>query len=250
MAIAQWHALLLEQIPMAPAVADELSRQLVSHARALAQVALDNGQHALMPPDDGFMVQYSSTGGMTIASVEGDLLGRDNVAHPAVLAWRSTTGADPRLTPERGADDLEFFWQEFPAAELANPTRTYTDDRFKSSRFRFDFDAELYEYQLPDVQLKLTARTAFTPEQVAEILAIIEGAIDEWNCTAAAQPNEPTSQGFVHYRGDEDIRDDGCTIAMHIDLGSGGLDALAAILDAVSAAPVGAEVRRCRVDHY
>lgn len=210
MAIAKWHWLLLEQIPMAPAIADKLSRQLVSHARTLAQVALDDGQHALAPLD-GFMVQYSSTGGMTVASVEGYLVGRDNVGYPAVLAWRSTTGADPTLTPERGADDLEFFWQVFPA-EIAHPTQIDTGDRFARNRFRFDVDAELYT--LPDVWLQLTARTAFTPEQVAEILAIIDGAIAEWNCTAAAQPNEPTSQGFVHYRGDEDIRDDGCTIAI------------------------------------
>ncbi len=104
-----------------------------------------------------------------------------------------------RLTPERGADDLEFFWQEFPA-EIAHPTQIDTGDRFARNRFRFDVDAKLYT--LPDVWLQLTARTAFTPERVAEILATIDGAIEEWNCTAAAQPNEPTSQGFVHYRGE------------------------------------------------
>src|ERR1041384_3285815 len=109
MAVAKWHALLVEQIPMASAVADELSRQLVRQAWALAHVALDDGFHALMPPDEGFTVQYRSIGGATIASVEGDLLGPDAQAYPAVLAWRSTTGADPRLTSDRRADDLEFF---------------------------------------------------------------------------------------------------------------------------------------------
>jgi hypothetical protein len=238
MAIAKWHALLLEQVPMTPAVADRLSRQLVGQARTLAQIAIDDGYHALMPPDEGFVVRNG--GGMTIASIEGYLLGRDNMAHPAVLAWRSTAGADLRLTPERGADDLEFFWQEFPADELANPTRIYIGDRFESSRFRFDFDAELYMYRLPDVRLELIARTVFTPKRAAETLATIDGAIAEWNCTQPAR---------VHDRGEADIPDDGRTIAMHIDLGSGGLDALAFVLDAVSAALVGAEVERCRVYH-
>ena len=47
--------------------------------------------------------------------------------------------------------------------------------------------------------------------------------------------------------GRSNVLDDGRTITTYIDLGGGGLDALAKILKAVSAAPAGADVGRCRV---
>jgi hypothetical protein len=236
MASIEWHTLLVAQIPMTPAVAAELSHQLCSQARALAGVALDDGGYAIAPPDHAFTVQYTVVNGATIASIEGDLIGPDASGHPAVLAWRSRTGADPELTPERGASDLEFFWLTFPAAELARPNRIDTGDWLVRNRFGFDVDLELYT--LPDIWLRFTARAAFTPDEVTDISAAIGAAIAAWNMHG---------QTFVHYCSEPEIPADRRTIANHIDLGSGQLDALAEIIRAVDTSAAGAAVGRCYV---
>jgi hypothetical protein len=236
MATVEWHTLLAAQIPMASAVAAELSRQLVSQARSLAGVALDDGHHAFMPPDRGFTVQYQDIGGATIASVEGELVGPDAEAHPAVLAWRSTAGADPHLTSERGADDLEFFWWTFPATELARPTRIDAADWLAHHRVGFEVELELHT--LPGVWLQVVARTAFTPEQVTAVAAAVDAAITAWN------QHGPTR---VHYRGELEVLEDRHAIAIYIDLGTSQLEGLAAILRAIDASSAGAAVSRCRV---
>src|SRR5262245_6212371 len=135
MATIDWHTLLVTQIPMAPAVAAKLSHQLVSQARALAGVALDDGGYAIAPPDHAFTVQHTRVDDVIIASIEVDLIGPDAMAHPAVLAWRSRAGADPELAPQRSASDLEFFWLTFPAAEIARPKRIDPGDWLVRNRF-------------------------------------------------------------------------------------------------------------------
>ena len=236
MATIDWHTLLVTQIPMAPAVAAKLSHQLVSQARALAGITVDDGGYAIAPPDHAFTVQYTKVDGVTIASIEVDLIGLD-MAHPAVLAWRSTAGADLELTPQRSAGDLEFFWLAFPAAELARPKRIDTGDWLVRNRFRFDVDLEEL-YSLPDIWLRFTTRTAFTPEEVTNISAAIGAGIAAWNIRG---------QTFVHYCSEPEIPADRRTVAVHIDLGSALLDGLAAIIRAVDASSAGAAVGRCYV---
>ena len=239
MATFEWHTVLVTQIPMAPAVAAKLSHQLVSQARALAGVALDDGGYALAPPDRAFSVQYSRVDGATIAAIDADLVGPDAVGHPAVLAWRSTAGADLKLTPQRSASDLEFFWLTFPAAEIARPKRIDTGDWLVRNRFGFDVDLELYT--LPDIWLRFTARTAFTPEEVTNIASAIGAAIAAWN---------RRGQTLVHYCSEPEIPTDRRTVANHIDLGSAQLDALAEIIRAVDASSAGAAVGRCYVGRH
>ena len=121
MAVIEWHSLLIAELSIAPGIADELSRQLVSHAREQG-VALDDGRHAFVPADHGSEVQYHRfDDDLAIASIEGYLVCPDAMGHPAVFAWRSKTGADLMLTPERGVADLQFFWLTLPAPELAHP---------------------------------------------------------------------------------------------------------------------------------
>jgi hypothetical protein len=236
MTTVEWHTLLASQLSMSPAVAAELGRQLAGQARALAGVKLDDGHHAFAPSDQEFTVQYRNVGGVTIASVEGDLIGPDAEAHPAVLAWRSIAGADPRLTPERDLADLEFFWMEFPTAELAYPHRVGTRDWAARNRFGFGVDFDLHT--LPGISLQLSARSSFTSEQVAVITAAVDGAIDAWNRHASTR---------VHYRGEAVVSDDHRVIAMYVDLGTGDLDALTEIFRAIDTSSAGAAVSRCRV---
>jgi hypothetical protein len=236
MATLEWHWYLVEQIPMAPAVAAKLSHQLVSQARALAGITLDDGDYLLAPAGHAFTVQYSRVDGVTIATIDADLVGLDATGHQAVLAWRSTAGADLELTPDRGASDLEFFWLTFPAAELAHPIRIDTGEWLVRNRFGFDVDLELYS--LPDIWLRFTARTAFTPEEVTDISAAIGAGIAAWNMRG---------QTFVHYCSKPEIPADHRTVANHIDLGSAQLDGLAEIIRAVDASSAGAAVGRCYV---
>jgi hypothetical protein len=230
------HWFLVAQIPMAPAVAAKLSHQLCSQARALAGIALDDGCYALAPAGDAFTVQYSRVDGVTIATIDADLVGPDAMGHQAVLAWRSTAGADLELTPQRSASDLEFFWLTFPAAEIAHPRRIDTGDWLVRNRFGFDVDLELYT--LPDIWLRFTARTAFTPEEVTNIASAIGTAIAAWNMRG---------QTVVHYCSEPEIPADRRTVANHIDLGSAQLDGLAEIIRAVDASSAGAAVGRCYV---
>jgi hypothetical protein len=236
LATTEWHTLLVAQIPMAPAVAAALSHQLCGQARALAGVELDDGGHAFVPADQAFTVQYIRVNGVTIASIEGYLIGPDAMGHPAVLAWRSKAGADLELTPPRRASDLEFFWLIFPAAEIARPNRIDTGDWLVRNRFGFEVDLELYT--LPDIWLRFTARTAFTPEELTNIASAIGAAIAAWNMRG---------QTLVHYCSEPEIPADRRTVAVHIDLGSAQLDALADIIRAVEASSAGAAVGRCYV---
>ena len=235
--LVEWHSVLVAELSITPDIAAELSRQLVSEAQALADVALDDGLHAFLSFDT-FSVQYHDVGEEAIASVEGDLVGPDAMGHTAIIGWRSRTGADLRLTPDRGATDLEFFWLSLPVDELRNPERIDVSGWLRQNRFGFEVDTDLYT--LPDISLRFVARTTFSDDDVDMIVDAVAAAIRAWN---------ERGVGLVHYCSEPKMAGDRRMVRFHVDLGGGQLDALAEILRAVDLSPVCAAIGGCRIVH-
>lgn len=231
-----WLSLLVAELPMRPAMIAELSRQLCAQAQRMAGITLDDGYHAFVPPAGGFAVRYATVDGAAVASVAGDLVGRDAHAHPAVLAWRWIAGADPGRPCNSTTSDLEFFWLEFPAEELGRPRLIDGDDMLAPGRFGFDIGWHVYS--LPDVMLRLVARATFSPEQIGGLIDAIDAAIARWN------RSEPTK---IHYRAVPRVAADRSMFSIYVDLGSGGLEALAEILGSIDAEPASAAMTSCDV---
>jgi hypothetical protein len=84
-----------------------------------AGVHLDNGGYMLAPPDDGFVVQFLSSGSDMVGVIQGFLVDPAAFGHPVTLGWRATGAPGQPIHPDEDRDDLEFFWTEFPVAELS-----------------------------------------------------------------------------------------------------------------------------------
>lgn len=233
----EWHTQLVAELLIAPGIAAELSRQLVSKALAQSGVALDDDQHAFLSDIHGFTVQYHGVGESAVATVAGYLVGPDAMGHDAIAAWRSKTGADLNLTSERDAADLEFFWLSLPVDELRHPERVDASDWLRQNRFGFAVDIELYK--LDDIYLRFIARTMFSDNDVDMMVSVIGTAIEAWN---------ERGLGAVHYCSGPEIDGDRHMVRFFIDLGGSQLDAVAEILRAVDLSPLGAAIGRCSIN--
>jgi hypothetical protein len=85
-----------------------------------------SGDYTLPPPDQGFAVQFRTTGGSGGGVTEGVLVDPSAFGHPVALGWRATGATDQPIQPDQDRGDLEFFWLQFPIAELAAGTRVDT----------------------------------------------------------------------------------------------------------------------------
>lgn len=235
MAGTRWYSLLADALDFSPAFTAELARQLGEQAKAIGGIELDDGYHAFMPPDDGFEVHYEVIRGVTIASVEGELLGPNAEAFPAVLAWRSRTGGEVRPTANPEAGALELFWMELPP-ELGSSKVLDAGSLRTPGRFRFAIHWVVYA--APDVWLTFTAHTVFSSEHQTAIAYVLDEAMAAWNRNHDER---------IHFLGRAQLDDDGRMIAVQIDLGSAGLSALDSLLRAVSDSDSGGAIARCRI---
>jgi hypothetical protein len=217
-------------------VAAELSRQLCAEARARAGVALDDGMHMLAAPGASFTVEHAIADGRACAYVEADLVGPDATAHPVELAWRSIAGGEPLLALQGAPGTLAFFWRLFPT--LPAPQPTLVDAAAVLAPVRFGFEIGWSIRALSGVRMHFVARTAFSIDEIGVLLLAIDAAVADWNRCRPARLDRRTRP---------QVAGDRSSVTVYLDLGDGGIDALAAVLQAADAAPAGRAVARCDI---
>lgn len=238
MSAPSWHTVLATELGMSPQVTQILASQLRAQTKASAGIDLEDGYHAFLPPDGGFTVVYLTANQHEIATVDGDLVGPSAEAFPATLAWRSRSGASPRLTRDRPTDDLEFFWLEFPFADLASIARIPTDAISGLAKLAFTVDWDVVT--LPDVWLQLLAHGRWSEDQTMALIAALDAGIAAWNAGSTDR---------IHHRGAPEFDATGRMLLLPLDLGPAGLLGLAEVLRRVSESAAGKWIARCRVGH-
>ena len=242
-----WLTLLKASLPMHPRFLEELQRQASQSARLLAGVDLSSGQYALMPPDEDFSVDFRQTVAPdgdteTLGFVSGDLVGPDAEGYPAVLAWRSRTHPSTRITPDMdpaSEGPLEFFWMEFPIAELAGQRASSQAANGLLASFSFAVERTIQTW--PDVWLNIQGKVPFTPDDVDAIASNLDGTLEHWNTTHDSK---------IHYRSKPEILPDCNRLVIHIDFGTAGEDALESLLSALNNSTIATVIERCIVGNH
>ncbi|MBX9589245.1 MAG: hypothetical protein K2X43_08070 [Hyphomonadaceae bacterium] len=121
---------------------------------------------------------------------------------------------------------------------LERPALIDGDDLLEPGRFGFEVDWSVHN--LPGVWLRFAARAAFTPEQIGALVGAVDSAIAFWNQCGPAQ---------VRTRAIPRVSADRGVFSIYIDLGTGGLEALAELLGRIDANLASAAVARCEVGH-
>ena len=233
MAPARWFDMLAAEIRMAPGFAAALETQLRDHARTLAGVDIASGDYSLLPPDHGFTVTFRTTGDVVVGVIEGVLVDPSAFGHPVVLSWRATGAAGERIQPDQARSDLEFFWLQFPIAELSAGTRVDTAAIASQVTAPFPVDWDVHHWS--SVWLALHAQRAFTADEVAALIAVVQRAVRDWNARESAK---------ISYLAEPEIAPDRTALRCYLDLGASGAAAVVAVLQALGAAPAAATIAR------
>jgi hypothetical protein len=123
---AVWLHLLTVEIQVSAKFLAMLDAQLREHARQLIGVdEIANGDYSLVPPDEGFAVQFRSHEGAVVGVIDGYLVDPTAFGHPVSIGWRARgAAASQPVRADEDRDDIDAFWIEFPVAELtARPWR-------------------------------------------------------------------------------------------------------------------------------
>jgi len=123
--------------------------------------------------------------------------------------------------------------------KLSRPNLIDGDDLLAPGHLGFEVDWHVHT--LPGVWLRFAAHAAFSPEQIGALIGAIDAAIALWNRCGPAQ---------VRYRATPWVATDRSVFSVYVDLGTGGLEALAELLGAVDANLAGAAIARCEVGHH
>lgn len=236
---ASWLEVLAAEIAMAPGFLATLDQQLRSHARSLIGVDdIVNGGYTLLPPDQGFTVQFRTAGGGVVGVIEGMLVDPSAFAHQVALGWRAR-GATEAIPPDQERDDLEFFWIEFPIAELSAGTHVDTSAAAAAVTTRFPVEWDVHQWE--SLRLVLNAHHAFTVDELDALNAAVQRAVDDWN---AREPN------VIDYLGEPQSSPDRAKVRWYLDLNVAGADAVVAVINALDAPSAASAIARCFVGRW
>lgn len=105
----------------------------------------------------------------------------------------------------------------------------------------FGFEIDWHLTHLRNVTLRLVPRAVhFSPAEISSLIAAVDAAMATWNRVGSAKVGRRSTPRIAVDRG---------AVSLDVDLGRGGLKALAEFLCAVDRNLAGAAVARCWVGH-
>jgi hypothetical protein len=225
---AVWLHLLAAEIAVSAKFLATLDVQLRDHARQLIGVdEIAKGDYALVPPDDGFAVQFRSHGAAVVGAIDGYLVDPSAFGHPVSIGWQARGAAGGQaVRPDEDRDDIEAFWIEFPVAALTAGTRVDTTAIAGAITAPFPIAWDVHRWD--SVWLAIHAVRALTTGDVDALNLTLANAIDDY----VAKPV---------------IASDATTIEWYLDLGGAGADSLSAAIDRLGALPIASAIDRCTV---
>jgi hypothetical protein len=233
-----WLHVLATEIEMAPGFLAALDQQLRSHARSLVGADdIANGGYTLLPPDDGFSVQFRSTDTGVVGVIEGELVDPSAFAHPVTLGWRARGAPGLPSHPNQERDDLEFFWMAFPIGALSAGTRADTAAAAATVTAPFPVDWDVHNWE-GGVWLGLHTHRPFDVAELDALNLAVQRAVRDWN---AHDPNG------IDYIARPEIAPDHVSIRWYLDVGVAGADVLVDVINALGVVPAASAVVRCSV---
>ena len=233
MAPALWLKVLAGAVEMAPGFLAALDQQLRGHARTLTGVDIGS-DYTLLPPDDGFSVQFHTAETAVIGAIEGFLVDPSAFGHPVALGWRARGAAEQPIAPDQEHADLEFFWLQFPIAELAAGRHAVATAAPTAVNARFPVEWDVHPWQ--DVFLLLRAHRRFTLGALDALNAALRRAVRDWS---ARRPHE------IDYLGEPQIAPDRSAVRWHLDLNVPDAGPVVAVINALDATPTATQIAQC-----